>query len=138
MFRTAFLLIALITFALPVHAQGPDARQRDIVQAAAIYTMLSFSESNRKARRKNLPLSEAEYQKLDRLLPPRFQACMEGGFSVAFPQPEQARTIRLLMQSIINAEVAEPANAREVLSGFTRTNQWCAARIPLWTSAILN
>jgi len=113
-------------------------RERDIISAAAIYTSLSFSKNNRLERRKNLPLSEEQYQRLDRLLPPRFQACMEGGFAIAFGNDEQARTIRLLMQSVVSREVKEPENAETVLPGFIKTNKWCTSRIPLWTSAILN
>ncbi|PHR59664.1 MAG: hypothetical protein COA47_09195 [Robiginitomaculum sp.] len=120
------------------HGAGMDTRQRDLIAAAAIYTSISFSKSNRAIRRQQLPLSDAEYQRLDRLLPPRFQACIEGGFAIAFPQPEQARTLRLLMQSVTTARVPEPANASSVLAGFRKTNQWCSSRIPLWTSAILN
>ncbi len=131
------LLFAILL--VPVsHANDPDARQRDLIEAAAIYTSISFSKTNRSLRRQQLPLSDAEYQRLDRLLPPRFQACIEGGFAIAFPKPEQARTLRLLMQSVTSRYVSEPANADTVLAGFRKTNQWCSSRIPLWTSAILN
>ncbi|MBL4596782.1 MAG: hypothetical protein JKX99_09420 [Robiginitomaculum sp.] len=131
-------LLCWIGLVGPAFSAPLDARQRDLIEAAAIYTSLSFSVQNREARRKNLPLSEAEYQRLDQLLPPRFQACMEGGFAVAFPDLETARTLRQLMQSISAKQQPEPDNADIVLPGFLATNQWCSARIPLWTSAILN
>ncbi|MBL4617679.1 MAG: hypothetical protein JKY46_08265 [Robiginitomaculum sp.] len=137
-FPTAFIAGLFLFMANGAQATVLSEREKDIISAAAIYTSLSFSKSNRLERRKNLPLGEQQYQRLDRLLPPRFQACMEGGFAVAFASDEQARTIRLLMQSVVNSEVEEPDNAQDVIPGFVATNKWCTSRIPLWTSAILN
>ncbi len=132
------LIMLLVWIGSPAVASALGERERDLIAAAAIYTSISFSEENRHARRKALPLSEEQYQRLDKLLPPRFQACMEGGFAVAFPTKKQARTLRLLMQSIIDSSVPEPENAQSVVFGFKATNQWCSSRIPLWTSAILS
>ncbi|MCF6293537.1 MAG: hypothetical protein L3J04_09100 [Robiginitomaculum sp.] len=140
MFRVLSVLVLSGFLLMVTSAQATNLteRQRDIISAAAIYTSLSFSKNNRLERRKSLPLSEQQYQRLDRLLPPRFQACMEGGFAVAFANDEQARTIRLLMQSVVSWEVKEPGNAQDVIPGFVAANKWCTSRIPLWTSAILN
>ena len=140
MFKLSIIFIAGLFLFVATSSQAASltGRERDIISAAAIYTSLSFSKSNRLERRKNLPLDEQQYQRLDRLLPPRFQACMEGGFAVAFTSDEQARTIRLLMQSVVSHEVNEPDNAQTVIPGFVATNKWCTSRIPLWTSAILN
>lgn len=132
------MLLVFIWTSAPVSARPLDNRERDLIAAAAIYTSLSFSKANRQKRREELPLSEDQYQRLDQLLPPRFQACMEGGFAVAFPTMEQARTLRILLQSTVDSTVDEPPDASSVLPGFTAANQWCRSRIPLWTSAILN
>lgn len=139
MFRKVFIsAICIGLLATPAASNPLSQRERNLIIAAAIYTSLSFSQSNRNARRKDLPLSEAEYQRLDRLLPPRFQACMEGGFAIAFPTKQQAQTLRLLMQSVVSSEVTEPDNSGTVIPGFQAVNQWCSSRIPLWTSAILD
>lgn len=137
-FLLPFAVLGFLFVAVSAQAASLGERERDIISAAAIYTSLSFSKSNRLERRKNLPLDEQQYQRLDRLLPPRFQACMEGGFAVAFVSDQQARTIRLLMQSVVSREVSEPDNAQDVIPGFVAANKWCTSRIPLWTSAILN
>ncbi|VAV94273.1 hypothetical protein MNBD_ALPHA06-215 [hydrothermal vent metagenome] len=137
-YRISIALAGCLLLAFPVQAAPLSQRDQDIIQAAAIYTSLAFSISNRQARRKKLPLSEDEYKRLDQVLPPRFQACLEGGFAVAFPKPADAQTLRLLMQSVVDSQVPEPANASLVLPGFVATNQWCTSRIPLWTSVILN
>ncbi len=139
MFKAGALCIILFSSTTTSNVPArPDTRQRDIIQAAAIYTSIAFSKSNRRARRGALPLSDAEYQQLDQLLPPRFQACMEGGFAAAFPRAADAQILRQLMQSTIRTDITEPANAARILPGFQAVNQWCTSRIPLWTSAILN
>lgn len=143
MFKGALLAAMVLSLppvaAPPVQAQqGLSAYERDIIRAAAIYTALSFSPENRDKRRKQLPLSEDQYKMLDKQLPPRFQACMEGAFSQNFRTEKQARDLRMLMQHTIDRRVSEPANAAKLIPGFKSANQWCSSRIPLWTSAILN
>lgn len=118
--------------------QGMSSYEHNIVRAAAIYTVLAFSPENRAKRRKQLPLSKDQLLQLNKELPPRFQACMEGAFSQNFRTEKQARDLRMLMEHTISSDVPEPAGAEKLIPGFKAANKWCSSRIPLWTSATLN